>query len=72
MPTPSFILDVSYSQIAVFDGSLKQPFSFWTEKHVNQGFAWESGERLVWNYCFGWASRCGGGGEEGRRKAAGR
>jgi Competence protein J (ComJ) len=43
MPTASFVLDVSYSQIAVFDSSLKQPFSFWTEKHANQGFAWRVG-----------------------------
>lgn len=43
MPTESFALDVSYSQIAVFDSSLKQPFNFWTEKHANQGFAWRVG-----------------------------
>ena len=36
-------LDVSYSQVAVFDSSLKQPFSLWTEKHVSQGFAWRLG-----------------------------
>ena len=41
--TKSFSLDVSYSQVAVFDCSLKQPFNFWTDRHVAQGFAWRPG-----------------------------
>lgn len=36
-------LEVSYSQVTVFDSSLERPFSFWTEKHVSQGFAWRPG-----------------------------
>ena len=36
-------LDVSYSQVAVFDSSLEEPFNFWTERHVSQGFAWRPG-----------------------------
>lgn len=36
-------LDVSYSQVSVFDGSLKEPFNLWTEKHVSQGFSWRPG-----------------------------
>jgi Competence protein J (ComJ) len=38
-----FRLSVSYSQIAVFDGGLKNPFNSWTEAHVKQGFAWRPG-----------------------------
>jgi Competence protein J (ComJ) len=41
--TKSFSLDVSYSQVAVFDCSLNKPFNFWTDKHVAQGFAWRPG-----------------------------
>jgi Competence protein J (ComJ) len=43
MATISFALNVSHSQIAVFDSTLGQPFNMWTEKHVNQGFAWRPG-----------------------------
>lgn len=43
MPTTTFALDVSYSQIAVFDSGLAQPFNFWTDRHVKQGFAWRAG-----------------------------
>ena len=39
----SFTLDISYSQVAVFDRSLARPFNFWTARHVSQGFAWRSG-----------------------------
>jgi hypothetical protein len=41
--TMAFTLNVSYSQVAVFDSSLSQPFNFWTDKHVAQGFAWRPG-----------------------------
>src|SRR5437899_3317483 len=39
----SFMLDISYSQVAVFDRSLARPFNFWTARHVSQAFAWRSG-----------------------------
>lgn len=35
--------DVSYSQLAVFVSSIKQPFNDWTDRHVDQGFAWRAG-----------------------------
>ena len=40
-----FIIDVSYSQIAVFNSELENPFNDWTDQHVLQGFSWreESG-----------------------------
>lgn len=34
---------VSYSQLAVFDGALSQPFNDWTDQHVAQGFSWRPG-----------------------------
>ena len=40
MATHIFKVDVSYSQIAVFCSSTNQPFNDWTQKHVDQGFAW--------------------------------
>ncbi len=39
----TFALNVSYSQVAVFDSAVAQPFSMWTEQHVRQGFAWRDG-----------------------------
>ncbi len=39
----SFFLDVSYSQVAVFDSALEHPFNLWTERHVQQGFCWRPG-----------------------------
>ena len=39
----SFELPVSYSQIAVFDARLDQPFNDWRQEHVDQGFAWRPG-----------------------------
>lgn len=36
-------LDVSHAQLAVFVSSLKQPFNDWTDRHVDQGFAWRPG-----------------------------
>jgi hypothetical protein len=32
-----------YGQLAVFWASLQQPFNDWSQKHVNQGFAWRQG-----------------------------
>lgn len=43
MTTTRFNLEVSHSQIAVFRSSLKQPFNDWTQRHVDQGFAWRPG-----------------------------
>lgn len=43
MADTSFNLDVSYSQIAIFDSALSQPFNDWTNEHVCQGFAWRKG-----------------------------
>lgn len=39
----TIVLDVSYSQLAVFASSLEQPFNDWTDRHVSQGFAWRPG-----------------------------
>lgn len=36
-------IEVSYSQLAVFWGGLKDPFSDWSDEHVAQGFAWRPG-----------------------------
>jgi Competence protein J (ComJ) len=36
-------LNVSHSQLAIFDPSLERPFNFWTDRHVAQGFAWRPG-----------------------------
>ena len=38
-----FVLFVSYSQIAVFRSGLPNPFSDWTQEHVEQGFAYRDG-----------------------------
>lgn len=35
-----FIIYVSYSQIAVFDPGLQNPFNDWGPVHVSQGFSW--------------------------------
>lgn len=43
MPSTTFDLYVSYSQIAIFWASLQQPFNLWTKRHVDQGFAWRPG-----------------------------
>lgn len=43
MSEASLDLDVSYSQLSVFWSSLQQPFNDWTQKHVDQGFAWRPG-----------------------------
>jgi hypothetical protein len=41
--TITFPLSISYSQVAVFDRAVAQPFSVWTKRHVDQGFAWREG-----------------------------
>lgn len=35
-----FNLDISYTQIAIFDRKMKNPFNDWEQKHVDQGFSW--------------------------------
>lgn len=40
---PSFSVQVSYAQIAVFDSNLLDPFNNWTGAHVRQGFSWRPG-----------------------------
>ena len=42
-PSCQFSLVVAYSQIAVFQSSLENPFNEWTDRHVAQGFAWRPG-----------------------------
>lgn len=37
---PQFTLEISYSQIAVFNPKLDQPFNNWTQAHFDQGFVW--------------------------------
>ncbi len=39
----SLTLNISHSQVVVCDPSLEQPFNFWTDRHVAQGFAWRPG-----------------------------
>lgn len=39
----TFPLTISYRQIAVFDGTLDQPFNDWHPHHTQQGFAWRPG-----------------------------
>lgn|SRR5262245_48780633 len=41
--TRTFFVSVSYSQIAVFDSFLENPFNTWTEEDVARGFAWRLG-----------------------------
>lgn len=36
-------LEVSYGQIAVFLGTLAEPFNDWSDAHVRQGFSWRPG-----------------------------
>jgi hypothetical protein len=39
----SFDLHVSYSQVAIFQSALAEPFNDWKVQHVAQGFAWRPG-----------------------------
>lgn len=41
--TATLMIDVDYGQLAVFVGALPQPFNDWTDRHVDQGFAWRPG-----------------------------
>lgn len=37
------IVDISYGQLCVFDPSLDEPFNDWTDRHLEQGFAYRPG-----------------------------
>lgn len=39
----SFDLAITYSQIAVFNSDMDEPFNDWTDDLVNQGFSWRDG-----------------------------
>jgi len=39
----AFSLQVAYSQVAVFNGDLSDPFNDWTAAQVAQGFSWRPG-----------------------------
>ncbi len=39
----TFVVDVSYSQIALFDGRQQSPFNDWSDRHILQGFSWREG-----------------------------
>lgn len=39
----TFESDIFYSQLAVFQYGLENPFNDWNDTHVNQGFAWREG-----------------------------
>jgi hypothetical protein len=39
----AFELEISYTQVAVFDSTLTDPFNDWTDEHVAQGFTWRPG-----------------------------
>jgi hypothetical protein len=40
---PSFELNIIYSQLAVFNSNLDDPFNDWSKAHVSQGFSWREG-----------------------------
>lgn len=42
-PQATFLLTISYRQIAVFDATLDEPFNDWQPQHIQQGFAWRPG-----------------------------
>jgi Competence protein J (ComJ) len=39
-PMAQFTLEISYSQIAIFNPAMDRPFNNWTDEHFNQGFVW--------------------------------
>jgi hypothetical protein len=40
MAVYNFPLEISYSQFAVFNHRVENPFNKWTDDHVKQGFSW--------------------------------
>ncbi len=43
MSEVSFETNIFYSQLALFQYGLDNPFNDWNETHVNQGFSWREG-----------------------------
>ena len=43
MKNTPYTIDISYSQLTVFSSDLSNPFNYWTDTHVKQGFAWRPG-----------------------------
>jgi hypothetical protein len=39
----SFDIPITYSQIAVFNSNLENPFNDWSDDQVSQGFSWREG-----------------------------
>ncbi|SDN65280.1 Competence protein J (ComJ) [Bacillus sp. OK048] len=39
----TFKSDIFYSQLAIFQYGLENPFNDWNDIHINQGFAWREG-----------------------------
>lgn len=39
----TFESNILYSQLAIFQYGLENPFNDWNDTHVNQGFAWREG-----------------------------
>jgi hypothetical protein len=39
----SFETEILYSQIALFQYGIDNPFNDWNETHINQGFSWRDG-----------------------------
>jgi hypothetical protein len=39
----TFEIDIFYSQLAVFQYGLENPFNEWNDIHIKQGFAWREG-----------------------------
>jgi hypothetical protein len=37
-----FLIDVSYSQLAVFSPDLQDPFNTWTQEQVEAGYSWRA------------------------------
>ena len=44
----NFTLDISYSQLVVFQKGMENPFNDWENTHVDQGFAWRPGSVSFW------------------------
>jgi competence protein J (ComJ) len=38
----TFLIDVSYSQLAVFSPDLQDPFNAWTQEEVDAGYSWRA------------------------------
>ena len=38
----TFVIEISYNQLAIFPSSLNDPFNDWTDVHISQGFTWRN------------------------------